>query len=338
MAATIKDIAKRVGVNPSTVSRVINGTAAISEETKKKIMAAMKELDYHPNIQARSLVNGNTFTIGLVMDAGNSDAYANTFFIKSVSAIEHVTQRMGYNLLIANNAESERGNAVRNLVLEHKIDGIILPVSGITQELTALLTENNFPFVVMGEPDEFYHGKNWVDMDNEEGGRLAVGHLLQRGYRHPVLFIENEDNIFEKKRIRGFIKELQNHGLSADENDVTECAAGEAVIAEKVKALSEKHPKADSIICTNNIVAYHVLRELRKNRIAVPEQMGIVTFDNYPLAEYLDPPLTAVDINTYLLGERAAATLFDMIRHQNGKEEAILIKTSIIERKSTEKR
>ena len=272
------------------------------------------------------------------MDAGNSDAYANTFFIKSVSAIEHVTQRMGYNLLIANNAESERGNAVRNLVLEHKIDGIILPVSGITQELTALLTENNFPFVVMGEPDEFYPGKNWVDMDNEEGGRLAVGHLLQRGYRHPVLFIENEDNIFEKKRIRGFIKELRNHGLSADENDVTECAAGEAVIAEKVKALSEKHPKADSIICTNNIVAYHVLRELRKNRIAVPEQMGIVTFDNYPLAEYLDPPLTAVDINTYLLGERAAATLFDMIRHQNGKEEAILIKTSIIERKSTEKR
>lgn len=95
MAPTIKDIAKRVGVNPSTVSRVINGTAAISEETKKKIMAAMKELDYHPNIQARSLVNGNTFTIGLVMDAGNSDAYANTFFIKSVSAIEHVTAAYG---------------------------------------------------------------------------------------------------------------------------------------------------------------------------------------------------------------------------------------------------
>lgn len=338
MAATIKDIAKKVGVNPSTVSRVINGTATISEETKKKIMAAMKELDYHPNIQARSLVNGNTFTIGLVMDARNSDAYANTFFIKSVSAIENVTQRLGYNLLITNNSESERGNAVKNLVLEHKIDGIILPVSGITEELVELLTETQFPFVVMGEPDAFYAGRNWIDMDNEEGSRLAVEHLLRCGYRHPILFIENKDNIFEKKRIGGFIKELQNSGLSPSKSDVIECASGGTGIADQIKALLESHTEVDSIICTNNIVAYHVLLELRKNKISVPEQMGIVTFDNYPLAEYLDPPLTAVDINTYRLGEQAASTLFDMIRHQDRKEEAILIGTKIIARKSTEKR
>ena len=331
MAATIKDIAKKVGVNPSTVSRVINGTATISDETKKKIIAAMKELDYHPNIQARSLVNGNTFTIGLVMDARNSDAYANTFFIKSVSAIENVSQRLGYNLLITNNSESERGNAVKNLVLEHKIDGIILPVSGITEELVELLTETGFPFVVMGEPDAFYSGRNWIDMDNEEGSRLAVEHLLQCGYRHPVLFIENKDNIFEKKRIGGFIKELENSGLSPSKSSGTD-------IADQIKALLESHSEADSIICTNNIVAYHVLLELRKNKISVPEQMGIVTFDNYPLAEYLDPPLTAVDINTYRLGEQAASTLFDMIKHQDRKEEAILIGTKIIARKSTEKR
>lgn len=338
MAATIKDIAKKVGVNPSTVSRVINGTATISEETKKKIIAAMKELDYHPNIQARSLVNGNTFTIGLVMDARNSDAYANTFFIKSVSAIENVTQRLGYNLLITNNTESERGNAVKNLVLEHKIDGIILPVSGITEELVDLLTETRFPFVVMGEPDEFYSGRNWIDMDNEEGSRLAVEHLLRCGYRHPILFIENKNNIFEKKRIGGFIKELQNSGLAPSKSDVIECASSGTDIADQIKALLESHTEVDSIICTNNIVAYHVLLELRKNKISVPEQMGIVTFDNYPLAEYLDPPLTAVDINTYRLGEQAASTLFDMIKHQDRKEEAILIGTKIIARKSTEKR
>ena len=82
MAATIKDIAREVGVNPSTVSRVINGTASISEETKAKIRKVMQELDYHPNSQARGLVNGSTFTIGLVMDAGNKNAFSNTFFIK----------------------------------------------------------------------------------------------------------------------------------------------------------------------------------------------------------------------------------------------------------------
>ncbi len=338
MAATIKDIAKRVGVNPSTVSRVINGTAAISEETKKKIMTAMKELDYHPNIQARSLVNGSAFTIGLVMDAGNSDAYANTFFINSVSAIEKVTQRLGYNLLIANNTEREEGNAVKNLVLEHKIDGVILPVSGITEDLVTLLQENNFPFVVMGEPDETYFGQNWVDMDNEEGARLAVGHLLQRGYRHPVLLIENKGNIFEKKRIQGFIAELEHNGLSPAPGDIIESRANGEDIADKVKLVLENQSEVDSVICTNNIVAYHVLRELKKRGISVPEQMGIITFNNYPLAEYLDPPLTAVDIDTYLLGEWAASTLFDMIKHRDRKEGAILIETKMIARKSTEKR
>ena len=83
MAVTIKDIAKKVGVNPSTVSRVINGNASISEETKRKILKAMEELDYHPNIMGRSLVNGSTFTIGLVINAENQDAFSNNYFIQN---------------------------------------------------------------------------------------------------------------------------------------------------------------------------------------------------------------------------------------------------------------
>lgn len=338
MAVTIKDIAKRVGVNPSTVSRVINGTATISEETSKKITEAMKELDYHPNIQARSLVNGSTFTIGLVMDAGNSDAYANTFFIKSVTAIEKVTQQMGYDLLITNYTEREKGNAVKNLVLEHKIDGIILPVSGVTEDLVTLLTANRFPFVIMGEPDETYSKLSWVDMDNEEGGHLAVKHLLERGYRHPILFVENKGTLFEQKRTRGFLEELKDSGLASSKRDIVESGIDGENIAGQIKLLLEKRPEVDSIICTNNFVAYHVLQELKTNKISVPDQMGIITFDNYPLAEYLDPPLTAVDIDTYLLGEQAASTLFDMIKQKKRKEGTVLIKTGIIERKSTKKR
>lgn len=118
MPATIKDIAKKVGVNPSTVSRVINGTASISEETRQKIRDAMKELDYHPNSLARSLVNGSTFTIGLVIDAGNRDAFSNAFFIRSVSAIEAVAQEKGFNLLITSEANRENESIVKNLVLE----------------------------------------------------------------------------------------------------------------------------------------------------------------------------------------------------------------------------
>ena len=131
MSATIKDIAKAVGVNPSTVSRVINGTASISEETREKINQAMKELDYHPNSLARSLVNGSTFTIGLVIDAGNRDAFSNAFFIQSVIAIETVAQTKGYSVLITNNSLSDSSN-IKTLVQERKVDGIILLVQCMT--------------------------------------------------------------------------------------------------------------------------------------------------------------------------------------------------------------
>ena len=102
MGVTLNDIAKKVGVSPSTVSRVINGSAPISDEMKKKIYKAMNELNYHPNSLARNLATGSSLTIGLVVDADNETAFANSFFNRSVYAIERVAQKNGYNLLITN--------------------------------------------------------------------------------------------------------------------------------------------------------------------------------------------------------------------------------------------
>lgn len=337
MPATIKDIAKKVGVNPSTVSRVINGTASISDETKAKIYEAMKELDYHPNSLARSLVNGSTFTIGLVIDAGNSDAFSNAFFIRSVSAIEMVTQERGYNLLITNDANRENENAVKNLVLEHKVDGIILPVSSMTQELIDLLITNEFPFVIMGEPEQEGLEASWVDMDNEQGGRLAVEHLLENAYKHPVMLVENKGTTFEKKRIQGVKEELLEKGIKWSKNDIYECGVEEQKVESAVQKILEEKTGADSIICTNNIVAFHVLHVLKKGGKQIPEDIGVITFDNYPLAEYMEPALSVVDVDTYKLGEEAAKVLFDKIKQVDLNKKNILVPTQIIQRKSTKK-
>lgn len=337
MTTTIKDIAKRVGVSPSTVSRVINRTASISEETKEKIYEAMKEMDYHPNSLARSLVNGNTFTIGLVIDAGNSDAFSNAFFIRSVSAIEAVTQQRGYNLLITNDANNESNNAVKNLILENKVDGVILPVSIVTDELIDLLTGNKFPFVIMGEPEKSREEFCWVDMDNEKGGEDAVKHLIHRGYKHPVLFVENKGTMFERKRIQGFRNETERHGITWHRENIIECGSEGTDIEKALKNVLLKNTETDSIICTNNTVAYHVLKELKRQKRRVPDDIGVVTFDNYPLAEYMEPPLTVVDVDTYKLGEAAAVALFNMIKEQKSKTEQKLLETRILERESTGK-
>ncbi|MBR1691595.1 MAG: LacI family DNA-binding transcriptional regulator [Lachnospiraceae bacterium] len=334
MAATIKDIAKKVGVSPSTVSRVINGTASISEETKRKIHQAMKELDYHPNSFARSLVNGNTFIIGLVIDAGNSDSFSNAFFVRSVSAIETVAQTKGYNVLITNDSSSENNNAVKNLVLERKVDGIILPVQCMTQELVELMLNHQIPFVVMGEPEQHNQKIFWIDMDNAEGARLAVEHLLSQNYKCPILLAESQETIFEKKRSAGYIEVCRRHQIAHPM--VFACDSDE-----KVRVLTEQIAsgavQADSVICANNIIAFKVLRALKNKGINVPESIGIIAFDNYPLAEYLEPALSVVDIDTYKLGEQAANILFGQIRDKQVTPSSALIPTQIIARESTGK-
>lgn len=335
MTVTIKDIARKVGVNPSTVSRVVNGTASISEETRKKILAAMEELDYHPNSLARSLVNGSTSTIGLIIDAGNSDAFSNAFFIRSVSAIETVAQQRGFHLLLAGDTDRGMAYAVKNLVQEHKVDGVILPVSIVTEELLALLLKQQFPFVVMGEPAQEEKGVYWVDMDNEHGSRQAVEHLMRAGYRHPVLLVENRGTVFEKKRIEGFRREKKDLGIAWSQDDVIECGTKPEEIGVVVRRLLQNEMDVDSLICPNNIVAYHVLTELKRQKKSVPCDIGVVTFDNYPLAEYMDPPLTVVDVDTYQLGEAAANALFDRIKERPGEGGNRLLPTRIIGRAST---
>ena len=337
MAATIKDIAREVGVNPSTVSRVINGTASISEETKAKIRKVMQELDYHPNSQARGLVNGSTFTIGLVMDAGNKNAFSNTFFINSVSAIEMIAQERGYNVLILNDYDHSNGNSVKNLVLEHKVDGIILPVQSMNHELIKLMEVQKIPFVVMGEPEQKEGPMFWVDIDNQGGCELAVKHLLRCGYEKPVLFIENKEKIFEKKRCRGFVESYKNRNLSLNEEYIIECGNDIVRIRDEIRRITEGKLDADSVICTNNIVAHRVLKELKKGGKKIPEEIGVITFDNYPLAKYLEPALSAVDIDTYRMGEVAATMLFDQIKNKGQIPKGKLVKTKVISRESTRK-
>ena len=183
MSVTIKDIAGKVGVAPSTVSRVVNGSASISEETKSRILQAMEEMNYHPNSLARNLVNGYSHCIGLIMDARDDITFSNTFFNRSVYAIDKAAQTNGYNLLIANDDNSKGASPVEKLVLERKVDGLILPSNCVRTGLVEMLVKNGCPFVVLGEPSVMKTEACWVDANNEEGARMAVLHLAEEGFQ-----------------------------------------------------------------------------------------------------------------------------------------------------------
>lgn len=338
MTVTIKDIAKRVGVSPSTVSRVANGSTAISEETRQKILEAMEEMNYHPNSLARNFATGSTSTIGLVIDAEEENTFSNAFFNRSVFAIEAVAQANGYNLLITNNREDKNRTAVKSLVLENKVDGIILPSSSVTTKLINLLIDEDFPFLVLGEPEIEKDRISWVDVNNFAGSEMAVKHLAGMGYRRIAFVFENLNTVFAKNRLAGYQEGLKKESLPCMAEFILTCNENNKDLETKLNKIMTKDEKPDAFICSNNVIAFQVLKFLKGRKIVVPDEVGVVTFDNYPFAEYMDPPLTAVDVDTYTLGEQAANNLLSKIKRADGGNQQTVISTKLILRQSSQRR
>ncbi|MDR3051818.1 MAG: LacI family transcriptional regulator [Oscillospiraceae bacterium] len=341
MAITIQDIAERVGVNPSTVSRAISGKAPISAKTRARINAVMVELDYHPNGVARSLVSGISEAIGIAMDARDNQAYANPFFSLSLFAIEKIAQEKGYNVIISNCADG-RGqiSPVEKLMRERKVDGLILPPSTITAKLVERMDGMKFPYVILGEPDlqsidacSPATNINWVDVNNVQGSELAVGHLLEQGYRS-IAFLGGAERLrFAVNRVKGYRRALENMGAAplVLPTDGTAHSAQSAVEA----ALTARNCP-DAFLCHDNLAAFGALGAIRAAGLSVPRDIGLVTFDNEPLAPFMQPQLTAIDVNTGLLGEQAAELLFQQISRP-GPARQVLLSVALIRRESTDR-
>ncbi len=336
MAVTIHDIAKKVGVSPSTVSRVMNGKAAISSETKEKIFAAMEELNFHPNSLARNLATGSSQAIALVINAEDTKSFANQFFNRSVFGIEQVAQARGFNLIITND-DSSSVSPIEQLVYAKKADGIIIPPSIVSQKLMNRLLKLRFPFVILGEPGISKNEVNWVDVNNSQGSELAVQHLAAQEYRSIAFVGESQELVFMRNRVAGFRSGLEAQHLALKDGFISECDGTSETACQSALDLLSRDHRPDAFICSDNAIAYGVISAVKKRGLRIPQDVGIVTFDNYPLARYTEPNLTAVDIDTFLLGEQAAMILFKTIE-ENGNRQQMLINTRLYERESTNRK
>jgi DNA-binding LacI/PurR family transcriptional regulator len=337
MTVTIRDIAKKVGVAPSTVSRVLNGNSRISDATAKKIHEAMEELNYHPNSLARNFANGITYCIGLVIDAQDENTFANAFFNRSVFAIEKVIQEHGYSLIITNDRKKRTKSMVENLMLEKKVDGLIMPSSVVRPELVEELNRVDFPFIVMGEPKNNMKNTAWIDIDNEQGSRIAVEHLISRGYTRIALVTEKGNTVFTQKRLAGYLACLKEHGIEAPKEYILEHGTDIQADNKRIEELSLSPIHPDAFLCGNNIIAFNVLKTLKNINRKVPDEIGIVTFDNYPIAEFTDPPLTVVDVDTYGLGIQVAQQLISKLQGNTKEVNPMYIPTKMIVRESSMK-
>jgi len=335
--ASIKDVAKAAGVSTSTVSRIINDNPAISTETRDKVLKIMKELNYVPNIMARGLSNQRAFTVTLAIDIDDVKSFNNPFFYEVMHGIETVVYQKDLCLIIANmQTIIKKESILKWLINGKRTQGVIFPSSIVNEKMIRELKKHKFPFVVFGEPDSL-EPIDWVDINNRQGGQQAVEHLLQQGYRKIAFVSGSRKEVFNKNRYKGYRDGLEKNGIFYDEEYVMEGGSAKNDGFNMMNSLLALKNRPDAVICTDNILSLGVMKAILNAGLKIPDDLGVISFDSFPVADLADPPLTTVDVDVFELGVQAANMLFTLIENPHARQQQSLIATSIQVRESTQR-
>ncbi len=331
MAITIKDVAKKANVSPSTVSRVISKSPRISEATKQLVYKAMDELKYKPNAIARNLANASTRTIGLIIPNQDENLFKNPFFIQAMRGISIYAQKKNYKIMFNYGANPEDElNFVHEFVNSKWVDGIILLTAYENDLCIEYLSEEVFPFVVVGRPCNI-HDIMWVDNDNFQATYNLVNTLIQKGCQDIGFIGGPQKYIFSKDRLEGYKRSMELRNLSVHDELIIETIdfTEEYGYAAMKEICQYKVPHA--VVTTDDLLGFGALKYAREHQLNVK----VTGFNNIPLSEYQTPPLTSVDIKAEDLGYNAAKLL---IRSLEGFENTVnhyIVGTELIEREST---
>jgi LacI family transcriptional regulator len=284
--STIADVAARSGVSTATVSRVLSGSVPARPETRERVLAAARELAYRPSGVARALKRRETRTLGLlVTDLGNP------FYPEVVRSIEEAAHERGYGLVLCNAADDPaRELAYLDLLIERRVDGIIIASSRATRRHASVLASNPIPVVLLNS-GAVGSGLPTIDTAHRRGARLAAEHVLALGHRRLGHISGPPSNAASGLRLRGLRDAMRASGLADDELRV---AAGNGHVDGGAAAADLVRDGATAIVCYNDLTAIGALRTLRTAGLRLPDEVSVVGFDDIEMAAWTDPPLTTV--------------------------------------------
>jgi LacI family transcriptional regulator len=307
LPSTLIDVAREAGVSPSTVSRILNGTARVSDAKRDAVLAAIKRTNFAPNQMAQALKKGRSMTIGIVVQDISSP-----FFDETLRGVDDGLKDTGFTSVIVSghwNAQEE-SDRIR-LLLARKVDGIIL-LSGRISDDTILQFANHRPIVSTGRN---LHTKNAIGfkIDNEYGAHLAVRHLIELGHRR-IAFVSGPANHTDAmERLAGYRRALMEADIPLDQNLIAEGNFHEASGLMAVNRLFETQQQFTAVFAANDLSAYGVRLGLYRKGVRVPDDISLVGFDDLPGSAFTAPPLTTVHQPIYDLGRTATTALLGLI-------------------------
>ncbi|PKA97497.1 LacI family transcriptional regulator [Flavobacteriaceae bacterium MAR_2009_75] len=332
---TLKDLAKELGLSPSTISRAIAGHPAISNATKLKVQRKAEELGFAPNTIAASFRKKRTYSIGIIVPKLEVH-----FHSLVISGIEDLAYSRGYNVTIFQSKDSfEREKEITKILQNRLVEGIIVCISNETKNYSHFKK-----FIKLGVPIIFYDRvpselkANKIIIDDFGSAFRATEHLIEQGCQRIAHIAGHQNTSIFKDRFEGYKSALKAHKIAFDPNLVFETKSltyeEGAASAKKLIALKNK---PDGLFCSNDYTAISAIQVFQKANYKVPEQIAVVGFSNYPISRVIEPNLTTINDRAFQMGEAATNLLIRQIEDKDNPIdfETITLKTNLIIRESS---
>ena len=321
--ASIRDVAALANVSPSTVSRVMNGTANVDPEKKERVLKAIEESGFTPNEVARSLFRKSSKTIGFIIPS-----IKNPFFTEMSSAVEHTANQYGYRLILCNTGgDMEKEKSAISMLVSMNVDGIILTTSN--EGLRSYLDTCKTPIVTIDRLISKNASGGYIHCDHYEGGRLAAEHLIDCGCKSIVCVRGLEGISSAKERYNGYLDVCKENGIK-EQSIICDYEFNEGLTM--TEDLLKQYPDVDGIIACNDMVAISIYKVLHRKQIRVPEDIQIVGYDNIYLSKLMTPEITTVAQPIEKMGVKAARLL---IKKESNRQQEYIFSPELIIRETT---
>ena len=331
------DIAELAGVSQPTVSRALRNSPLVSKETREKVQAIAKQMNYKVDVHASNLRSRLTHTIALLIcrDSDEESAMINPFFMSMISSITHAAAKNGYDLLLSFQQLSD--DWIADYESSKKADGIIfLGYGAYTDyiERISSLNQTNAHIVTWGPVVENQPGY-FIGCDNTAGGFQVGKHLIELGHTQFAFIGNISDDCPEfNERFEGFQKALEGTGIIIDPELIVPALSSEDDGVSAANKLLEKEKDFSAVFCVSDLVAIGAMRAFNKHGLNVPNDISVVGYDDIPRSTYINPALTTVNQDTQKAGLLLVESLLDLIHNEKPKQ-LRLLEPTLIKRDST---
>ena len=322
---TIHTIAKMANVSPGTVSRVLSGKPGVGDETRARIQALIETLNYQPNVSAQRLGSRRSWSIGLVFTQSASRATAQPIFPEMMGAMSDFLAGENYTLTLFSQA-SHSTQTILQALFQGKVDGLILPDVRIGDETVSQLLVEGFPFVVIGQ--RYTNPKiSWVDTDHDRTTARLTDLLIAKGHRRIAFINGSEEFSASSLRLRGFQTAMDQAGLPVPPQFLRQgefsAQTGFQSTADLLEFPGERRPTA--IVAASDLIAAGCLQAAVQRELCAPDDLAITGYDDNPIAQYTQPPLTTARAPIQEMGIAAARFILGLVNGSKGETAQQLI-------------